>query len=122
LLCRAHHRAVHEGGWQLARGPRWALHRHTVTANPPIPPSSTFHHRHRRTPRWAWVPCTDRGQSSRHDGTVDRLGSAAGACLGFGGWGWACWLRSKGARGSPGPVVEGGQGDRRQLHAAGQGS
>jgi hypothetical protein len=21
LLCRAHHRAVHEGGWQLARGP-----------------------------------------------------------------------------------------------------
>jgi hypothetical protein len=21
LLCRAHHRAVHEGGWQLIRGP-----------------------------------------------------------------------------------------------------
>jgi hypothetical protein len=21
LLCRAHHRAVHEGGWQLTRGP-----------------------------------------------------------------------------------------------------
>ena len=30
LLCRAHHRAVHEGGWQLARGPDGQL-----TANPP---------------------------------------------------------------------------------------
>jgi Domain of unknown function (DUF222)/HNH endonuclease len=30
LLCRAHHRAVHEGGWRLARGPDGRL-----TATPP---------------------------------------------------------------------------------------
>jgi Domain of unknown function (DUF222)/HNH endonuclease len=30
LLCRAHHRAVHEGGWQLVRGPDGQL-----TATPP---------------------------------------------------------------------------------------
>jgi HNH endonuclease len=30
LLCRAHHRAVHEGGWHLARGPDGR-----VTATPP---------------------------------------------------------------------------------------
>ncbi|HEX2374653.1 MAG TPA: HNH endonuclease signature motif containing protein, partial [Actinomycetota bacterium] len=30
LLCRAHHRAVHEGGWRLARGPDGQL-----TAHPP---------------------------------------------------------------------------------------
>ena len=35
LLCRAHHRAVHEGGWRLARGPDGRL-----TATPP-------HRRHR---------------------------------------------------------------------------
>jgi Domain of unknown function (DUF222)/HNH endonuclease len=33
LLCRAHHRAVHEGGWQLARGPDGRL-----TATPPPRP------------------------------------------------------------------------------------
>ena len=33
LLCRAHHRAVHEGGWQLARGPDGRL-----TATPPQRP------------------------------------------------------------------------------------
>jgi HNH endonuclease len=39
LLCRAHHRAVHEGGWQLTRQPDGHL-----TATPP-------HHRpHRRHP------------------------------------------------------------------------
>ena len=30
LLCRAHHRTVHEGGWRLTRGPDGRL-----TANPP---------------------------------------------------------------------------------------
>ncbi|HEV2825289.1 MAG TPA: hypothetical protein VG035_08790 [Actinomycetota bacterium] len=30
LLCRAHHRAVHEGGWRLQRGPDGRL-----TATPP---------------------------------------------------------------------------------------
>ena len=35
LLCRAHHRAIHEGGWQLTRGPDGRL-----TADPP-------HRRHR---------------------------------------------------------------------------
>ena len=35
LLCRAHHRAVHEGGWRLARGPDGRF-----TATPP-------HRRHR---------------------------------------------------------------------------
>jgi hypothetical protein len=37
LLCRAHHRAVHEGGWQLTRGPNGQF-----TASPPHP-------RHRAT-------------------------------------------------------------------------
>jgi hypothetical protein len=39
LLCRAHHRAVHEGGWHLARGPDGRF-----AATPP-------HRRHRRPPR-----------------------------------------------------------------------
>ena len=39
LLCRAHHRAVHEGGWQLARDPDGRL-----TATPP-------HRRHRTARR-----------------------------------------------------------------------
>jgi hypothetical protein len=39
LLCRAHHRAVHEGGWQLTRGPDG---RFTATPGPP------GHRRHRR--------------------------------------------------------------------------
>jgi hypothetical protein len=38
LVCRAHHRAVHEGGWQLTRGPDGHF-----TATPP-------HRRHRRHP------------------------------------------------------------------------
>jgi hypothetical protein len=38
LLCRAHHRAVHEGGWQLTRGPDGRF-----TATPP-------HRHHRRHP------------------------------------------------------------------------
>jgi hypothetical protein len=38
LLCRAHHRAVHEGGWRLVRGPDGRL-----TATPPPP-----HRPHRR--------------------------------------------------------------------------
>jgi hypothetical protein len=32
LLCRAHHRAVHEGGWQLTRGPDGQF-----SATPPQP-------------------------------------------------------------------------------------
>ena len=40
LLCRAHHRAVHEGGWQLARAPDGRL-----TATPP-----SRHRPHRRHP------------------------------------------------------------------------
>jgi hypothetical protein len=39
LLCRAHHRAVHEGGWQLTRGPDGRF-----TATPPHRP-----HRRQRT-------------------------------------------------------------------------
>jgi hypothetical protein len=40
LSCRAHHRAVHEGGWRLGRDPDWRL-----TASPG--------HRHHRRPRTA---------------------------------------------------------------------
>jgi hypothetical protein len=40
LLCRAHHRAVHEGGWQLTRGPDGHF-----TTTPPH-----RHRRHRRHP------------------------------------------------------------------------
>jgi hypothetical protein len=43
LLCRAHHRAVHEGGWRLTRGPDGRL-----TATPsPRPPRPHRHRRHR---------------------------------------------------------------------------
>ena len=38
LLCRAHHRAVHEGGWRLARGPDGRL-----TAIPPPRPPQRRH-------------------------------------------------------------------------------
>jgi hypothetical protein len=42
LLCRAHHRAIHEGGWHLARGPDG---RFTATPGP------RPHRPHRRRPR-----------------------------------------------------------------------
>jgi HNH endonuclease len=41
LLCRQHHRAVHEGGWQLTRGPDG---RYTAT------PGHRAHPPHRRHP------------------------------------------------------------------------
>jgi hypothetical protein len=46
LLCRAHHRAVHEGGWQLIRGPdgRFSAtppHRRHRLAARPCPPKAT---------------------------------------------------------------------------------
>jgi hypothetical protein len=41
LLCRAHHRTVHEGGWQLTRGPDGRF-----SATPSSPP----HRTHRRGP------------------------------------------------------------------------
>ena len=44
LLCRAHHRTVHEGGWQLTRGPHGRL---SATSGPPPHRS---HHRHRPHP------------------------------------------------------------------------
>jgi hypothetical protein len=44
LVCRAHHRAVHEGGWRLQRGPDGRL-----TATPPPRPSRS--HRPHRRPR-----------------------------------------------------------------------
>ena len=41
LLCRAHHRAVHEGGWQLHPRPRRPLHRHpTASATSQRPATS----------------------------------------------------------------------------------
>jgi HNH endonuclease len=40
LLCRAHHRVVHEGGWQLTRGPDGRF-----TATPP-PDRPSSHRRH----------------------------------------------------------------------------
>jgi HNH endonuclease len=44
LLCRAHHRAVHEGGWRLARDPQGRL-----TATPPHPPAHRPPHRRPHT-------------------------------------------------------------------------
>jgi HNH endonuclease len=41
LLCRAHHRAVHEGGWRLARGPDGRL-----TATPPHRTNRPHRRRH----------------------------------------------------------------------------
>ena len=45
LLCRAHHRAVHEGGYRIERdsvepgaGARWVFHRPDDTVIPPEPP------------------------------------------------------------------------------------
>jgi hypothetical protein len=51
LLCRAHHRAVHEGGWQLTRGPDGRFtatppHRRPPPHRPGRPPP----HRRHRTP------------------------------------------------------------------------
>jgi HNH endonuclease len=40
LLCRAHHRAVHEGGWQLQRQPDGRL---TATPPPPHRPRRRHH-------------------------------------------------------------------------------
>ena len=41
LLCRAHHRAVHEGGWQLTTRSRWPADRHaTVSATSQRPATS----------------------------------------------------------------------------------
>jgi hypothetical protein len=45
LLCRAHHRAVHEGGWQLTRGPDGRL-----TASPSHRPHRQPGHRRQRHP------------------------------------------------------------------------
>jgi hypothetical protein len=46
LLCRAHHRAVHEGGWQLIRGPNGQF-----TATPPDPGTRRSHrHQHPSIP------------------------------------------------------------------------
>ncbi|HKQ02388.1 MAG TPA: DUF222 domain-containing protein, partial [Actinomycetes bacterium] len=45
LLCRAHHRAVHEGGWHLARGPDGSL-----AATPPNRPYRQPASTHRRDP------------------------------------------------------------------------
>jgi hypothetical protein len=44
LLCRAHHRAVHEGGWRLQRGPDGRL----TAMPPPRPPQP--HRPHQRHP------------------------------------------------------------------------
>ena len=46
LVCRAHHRAVHEGGWRLARQADGRL-----TATPPHRPSGTTKTSHRRLNR-----------------------------------------------------------------------
>jgi len=45
LLCRAHHRAVHEGGWQLTRGPDGRF-----TASPGEPGHRPRRHRRHRHP------------------------------------------------------------------------
>jgi hypothetical protein len=47
LLCRAHHRAIHEGGWQLTRGPDGRF-----SATPPASPTpSTTSHRRLNRPQ-----------------------------------------------------------------------
>jgi hypothetical protein len=46
LVCRAHHRAVHEGGWQLARGPDGRASATPPHRPPRHPPP---HQRHRAT-------------------------------------------------------------------------
>ena len=38
LVCRAHHRAVHEGGWRLGRGPNGRLTATPSTTPPPTTP------------------------------------------------------------------------------------
>ena len=45
LVCRAHHRKVHEGGWQLQRQPDGRL-----TVTPPCRPRRRHPHSHRRQP------------------------------------------------------------------------
>jgi Domain of unknown function (DUF222)/HNH endonuclease len=52
LLCRTHHRAVHEGGWRLARGPDGRLTAHPPHRRPPPhrPPPHPPQPLHRRQP------------------------------------------------------------------------
>jgi hypothetical protein len=47
LLCRAHHRAVHEGGWQLTRGPDGRF-----SATPPDPRTRRPHRRQPLSAAW----------------------------------------------------------------------
>ncbi len=63
LVCRAHHRAVHEGGWRLARDPDGRL-----TASPPY-----------RRPQRAPPPPDPAGRRPNPPrGTRDSLGTMAG--------------------------------------------
>jgi hypothetical protein len=48
LLCRAHHRTVHEDGWQLTRGPDGQF---TATPGPPTHRPHRSHRSHRRQHR-----------------------------------------------------------------------
>jgi Domain of unknown function (DUF222)/HNH endonuclease len=60
LLCRAHHRAVHEGGWQLTRGPDGRCTATPGHRPPPAAPTTT--HRRLSRPRGrqaAAAPATD---------------------------------------------------------------
>jgi uncharacterized protein DUF222/HNH endonuclease len=50
LLCRQHHRAVHEGGWRLTQGPDG---RFTATGPDRRPPPHRHHRSHRRQPAMA---------------------------------------------------------------------
>ena len=59
LLCRAHHRAVHEGGWQLQPRTRRPLHRH--------PTASATSHRPATSQRRLTRPA---GRGTPHAGTT----------------------------------------------------
>jgi hypothetical protein len=59
LLCRAHHRAVHEGGWRLARGPDGRADRHPTP--PHRPPEDTPPQPDQRAPTATPVPGGRRG-------------------------------------------------------------
>jgi hypothetical protein len=65
LLCRAHHRAVHEGGWHLARGPDGRF-----TATPPNRPHRRPPNTHRRHSTAACTATNLRTRASQPAGSA----------------------------------------------------
>jgi HNH endonuclease len=107
LLCRAHHRAVHEGGWRLQRHPDGGVtatppHRRPRTAASPATGSRIAHGR----------PVSGQGMAPDHPGHRASPGHGARTTPGHNAWG------GHGAR-PPGPPCQASEwGPTTQSHRA----